>query len=504
MRYFFFLKNIFLSFRFILKLLIYVVDTIIYMLLKSFSYLSIVEFNFFSGQRNINISNKFINKFFLKKFLEAPIILTHPKIVERDTLIHYVFNFIKYAKYNIKYFNDFIVVKNFFRFTQTRLGIYNYINFSKNFVMFYEIFLLNIFIGLKYLIKFFRFWLLPIFFSISLVYISVLIKTLPFNKVIFGWLAVFMILYWLLSGFVFFFKKYQYSKYTSAIQRFWRRSYILFWLLESCLLLVFIYLTFIASQESFYMFDTIQIYKTHLFSWRFFFFKIFPLVLLIVLAYFFLLNLKWNTFSKHSSWLLIFTIILTYLIWIEFYQFFHIVNFYGNLTWNYDFDEKFWNLELEARRTRIINHYIMWLLILKFWHLLFVYGFWLFLILRALEKKQLRYPLFSANQQNLIILFIMSWLFMFPWFKIYFRKFMDIPYFWFYINNRSLLIRNFFNDIKIYWYGLCNLQIINIIYSNYYFQSIPFFYWLETNKLLILNQTKKHFIRNQIITLFLQ
>lgn len=409
-----------------------------------------------------------------------------------------------FFKYNYKteLFYFFISTRTQMRLKQTSLGFYTYANNLNIIRDTFTSLKTYLFVGSKFLWKGVKFWILPISLMLLIIYFGLISKVLPFNKVVFVWIAFSMIIYWLISGFVFFFKKYQYGKYTSVIQRFWRRSYILFWLLESSLLLVFVYLTFIASQESFYMFDEIQIYKTHLFSWKIFFLKIFPIVILLLLAYFFLLTIKWNIFPKHSVWLLLFTFILTYVIWLEFYQFYHITNFYGNLVWNYDGDERMWNLELEIRRTRIVNHYIMWLLILKFWHLLFVYVFWIFFILRNMEKTSVRYPLYAANQQNLIILFLMNWLYMFPWIKIYFRKFLDMPYFWFYVNNRNLLFRLFFNDIKIFWDAFFTKFKLNFLNTSKIFISSPFFYWIETNKYLIYNQTKKHFIRNQIINIF--
>lgn len=352
------------------------------------------------------------------------------------------------------------------------------------------------FLGLKSIWLHLRFWVLPLFLALVVALNFIFIKALPFNKVVFLWIAFFMIYYWLISGFVFFVKKYQYGKFTSAIQRFWKRSYILFWLLESCLLLVFVYLTFTASQESFYMFDQIQIYKTHLFSWRLFLSKNIPIVVLIALGYFLLLTLKWNTFNKHSVWLLIITFLLTYVIWIEFYQFYHIVNFYGNLNWVYDFDEKVWNLELEARRTRIVNNYVMLLLILRFWHLIFVYIFWLFFVLRGCEIKRLRYPLLAANFQNLIILYIMNWLTMYPWFKITFRKYLNQPYTVFNVNNRILFNRVFFNDVKLY---LLNFFEFDFTFFKNYFNK-DFFYFIEWNQSLYAQHSRKHFIKNNIIT----
>lgn len=401
------------------------------------------------------------------------------------------------------YFNNKFLFRIYYRLQHLHNGFYvfskNYTNRKTNFTLYIN----TIFLGLKSFAKAFRFWLLPVIVVLFIVYYSLITRALPFNKVIFIWVTVAMVLYWLMSGFVFFFKKYQYGKYTSVIQRFWKRSYILFWLLESCLLLVFVYLTFIASQESVYMFDAIQIYKTHLFSWRLFLLKIIPVVILLILVYFILLTLKWNIFSKHSIWLLTITFILTYIIWLEFYQFFHIVNFYGNLNWVYDSDERLWVLELEARRTRIVNNYVMWLLILKFWHLLFVYVFWLFFVLRSNEIKRIRYPLLAANYQNMIILYIMSWLYMYPWIKLYFRRFMDMPYFWFYVNNRSFFWRILFNDIKILWYGVWNTTYhsYNIdLNSSFSIKFVPFFYWLDSNSTYSFFQNKKFYIKNEIIS----
>jgi hypothetical protein len=280
-----------------------------------------------------------------------------------------------------------------------------------------------------------------------------------------------MVAYWLLSGFVFFVKKYQYSKYTTAIQRFWRRSYILFWLIEFSLFMVYVYLTLNANQESFYMFDQIQVFKTHLFSWRSFLLKIFPLTVLLILGYFLLLSLKWNVLSKNSLLVTIITLIIVNVVWVEFYQFFHVVNYYGNFNWVYEADEKMWSLELEPRKTRTVNHYVMLLLILKFWHIVLIVAFWVFFILRGLEIGRLRYPLLSANLQNFLILYLFAWVNMFPWLKFILRRYIDMPYYWFYVNNRELGYRVFFNDIKLFYYGLSDLfsyiTLVNVL--NYSF-----------------------------------
>jgi hypothetical protein len=360
------------------------------------------------------------------------------------------------------------------------------LNFLKNFNL----------MGYLYFWNAVRFWIIPLCLLLIIVYMFLVLKALPFNKVMFAWIGILMFSYWLLSGFVFFFKKYQFSKYTSVVQRFWRRTYILFWLIEGGTFLVFLFFTINASQESFYMFDQISFFKSHLYSWKLFFLKIFPLVLLIIFTYLLMLSLKWNLFSKHSLWLLLITFFLTYTVWLEFYQFFHVLNFYANLNWVYDLDDHSWSLELEARKTRMVNHYVMVLIVLKFWHIIFIYGFWLFFVLRSLETKRIRYPLLSANFQNFLILYIFAWVFMYPWFKFFFRRFLDAPYYWFYINNRRLMFRIFFYDFKLIYYGVVSYKDhLNLtIFSNY-----NFYYFKISDITNNYEFFRKNYIKNNII-----
>lgn len=388
------------------------------------------------------------------------------------------------------------IFRAYFRVLNTNQGFYfNFLNLfsQKN----YFFFLKNSFLsGLKYIWLGLRFWLFPLILCFGIIYVSLVMKLLPFNKIMFSWISILMFSYWLLSGFVFFFKKYQFGKYTTSIQRFWRRSYILFWLLEGATFSVFLFLTINSSQESFYMFDQINIFKTHLYSWKFFFLKIFPLVLLIVSTYLLMVSLKWNLFSKHSIWLLFLTFFLTYTVWLEFYQFYHVLNFYGNLNWIYDIDDHSWFLEQDPRRTRIVNHYINLLFILKFWHIVFIYGFWIFFVLRCWETKRIRYPLLAANYQNFIILYIFAWVFMYPWFKFFFRKFLDTPYYWFYVNNRKLGLRILFSDFKLIYYGIMsNFYELNFLKK---FNTNPFYYWNLSNSTN--NEIfRKHIIKERIL-----
>jgi hypothetical protein len=330
------------------------------------------------------------------------------------------------------------------------------------------------------------------------VYYSIVIRCLPFTKVTFIWIVALMFSYWLISGFVFFVKKYQFGKYTSVIQRFWRRSYILFWILEFCVFGVYFYLTINANQESFYMFDQIQVFKTHLFSWRLFLIKLFPLTFLLIFGYLFLLSLKWNLFGKHVLWLSLITVLLTYIVWVEFYQFFHVVNYYGNLNWIYDVDDRGWTLELEPKKTRTVNHYVMFMLILKFWHIVFIFGFWVFFVLRSVEIGRIRYPMVAANLQNFVILYLFAWVFMYPWIKFIFRHYLDNPYYWFYVNNRRLGYRIFFSDLKLVYYSIIDYIWFNRNTSNFF--NKDFFYWNLTNDDFNFDSYRKGVVKNIILS----
>ena len=361
---------------------------------------------------------------------------------------------------------------------------------------------LNLFgYGLTFLWKGVRLWLLGIICGFSIIYYCLVIKLLPFNKILFQWFLIIMFFYWLISGFVFFIKKYQYRYFTSSIQRFWRRSFIIFWVIEGFLFCIFIYLTVNSNNEPVFMYDNSQVYKTHLFSWRYFLIKIFPATLLIIFSYFVLLSIKWNIFSKSNMLVLIITIILLFIMWQEFYQFFHILSYYGNLSWVYDIEDHLWNLEVEFRRTRIVNHYVTICLAAKFWHLIFVLGFWLFFILRCLEIGRIRYPLFSANHQNFIIVYVMSWVYMYPWFKYIWKKFIEMPYFWFYVNTRRLGFFVFFNDLKLFYLSISDL-FLNFFYLfdfNFYFKGFDFFYWHNSSDVIGYTQYKKNYIRDNFI-----
>lgn len=380
------------------------------------------------------------------------------------------------------------------RLKQVNWSFYNDLHNSNN--SFFNYYFIHYLSGLRYVWKGLKYWILGLVLGLTTFYYLTYIRLLPFNKVIFEWLLITMFLYWLLSGFVFFIKKYQYSKFTSVIQRFWKRTYIIFWSIESGVFIVFFYLTLNASEEPVYMYDQAKLFKTHLFSWRLFLVKLVPVITITILGYFLLLNLKWTTFSKQVPVLLTITLLLIYIFWLEFYQFFHIISYYGNLTWSFDSDEFLWNLDSEFKRTRIANNTVTICLLAKFWHLVFIFVFWIFFMLRINEIGRMRFALLGANLQNFIILYIMSWLYMYPWFKFLVKPQLQTQYYWFFFNARRLGIRIFFNDLKLFFISLSDSLSFSTLG---HFNNGLFYYWLESSTELGLLQYKKHIVRDYVI-----
>ena len=518
----YFLKKTILIFRkkfkfvsIVIKIPKYVINTL---LLLFFCFSSIIKKSYMNFSCFKKLQNQFIlfklNVIYILWFKKPDWWEFHNSIINSKTFEYEVLPFKNIDKIIKKGF-FWVILNNFFIFLLFKFfskkknynkincnykitGLSNntlFVNNKKNFALKNQLFLL----GLNSFWKHLRFWLLPLSFSIIFLYYTFFLRSLPFMKVLFSYFLIINMFYLLVSGFVFFFKKYQYRLYTTAIQRFWRRSLIIFWLIEVSLFIVFIYLTLNASQEPIHVYDNIQIYKTHFYSWRYFLVKIIPASLLIIFTYILLIFNKWNTFSKINNIVFCITFLLFFIFWLEFYQFFYILTCYGITEWVYDISEHLWNLETDFKRTRIVNHYVTICLIAKFWHIVFAVFFWIFFVLRGLESSRYRYPLLVSNLQNFLIIYIMSWLYMYPWFKYIFRKIFDLPYYWFFINNRKLGFFIFFNDIKLFYWGF--LELFYTLFESYstFFKKNILFYWYESSQSYsFINNTqfRKHNIRD--------
>jgi hypothetical protein len=79
---------------------------------------------------------------------------------------------------------------------------------------------------------------------------------------------------------------------------------------------------------------------------------------------------------------------------------------------------------------------------------------------------------------------------MYPWFKVTIRKYLNQPYTVFNVNNRTLFLRIFFNDIKLF---LLNLFELNIFIKD-------FFYFNVLSSQFSVQHIRKHYIKDVIVT----
>jgi hypothetical protein len=315
-------------------------------------------------------------------------------------------------------------------------------------------------------VSFFRAWIISIILSVCVISSLYFLRDIPVNKYLFSTGSLILFTYLLLSGFVFFIKKYRYGKYTTAMHRFWRRSFSIFWALEGFLFVVFMYLTVLSNQEPFFMYDNLQFFKTYTYSWRLFLSENSIILVIVSLLHYVVVRYKDITSFKLNLLVATVTLIFLFLTYIEFYQFFYTISHYNPTTWVFDYESNKWVLDFETtqtRRTRILLHFITICLIAKFWHFIFILLFWVFTVSKLIQLKSLSYQLVGANLQNAIILYLLNWILMYPWLKVAFRKFLFRHYKWLYVHFRSVGLRVAFSDLFTYYSLAMEVLTFNII-----------------------------------------
>lgn len=289
--------------------------------------------------------------------------------------------------------------------------------------------------------------LLPLLISSLLVII--LIDYFYLDIVTYGgiWVIVGFLFFWLMSGFNFFIKRYRFGKFTSAIQRFWKRTNTYFWLIEGFLFSLFFYYYLNSSQEPLYMFDEGSLNQTHLTNLIAVYFSFVLIVFMIFYSYYTLLNLNNFCFKQKLLHLTVSTVGLLFVFLLESYQFYYIITLFFENIWYYSSADNLWILNYESPRIRVKQQYLLLALIAKYWHFLFIFFSWIFLIIKVYEQKRIYYPLFGLNLQNFLILFGLNLLFNLVWVKWIIRRFYDVVYYWFFIDSNNWLFLTFNYEI---------------------------------------------------------
>ena len=264
------------------------------------------------------------------------------------------------------------------------------------------------------------------------------------------WLVFGLIFFWLISGFNFFLKRYRFGKFTSSIQRFWKRTNTYFWLIEGFLFILFFYYYLNSSQEVYYMYDESNLNQTHLTSLVSFYFSSSLLAILIIYAAYLLHNLVNYTFSQLLLHLVLITVGIIYIFILETYQFYYIITLFFENTWVFDADINTWQLTFELPKIRVKQQYLLLAMIAKYWHFIFIFFSWLFLVTKSFEQRRVYYNLFTLNFQNLILLMLLNCLFISNWLKWVIRRYFDIVYYWFFVDFNNWASLNFADEIILF------------------------------------------------------
>jgi hypothetical protein len=261
------------------------------------------------------------------------------------------------------------------------------------------------------------------------------------------WTVVGFLFFWLFSGFNFFLKRYRFGKFTSALQRFWKRTNAYFWLIEGFLFSLFFYYYLNSSQEPLYMYDESSLNQTYLTNLPSTYFSFILVIFMIFYSYYLLLNIVNLNFKQKLTHLTIITIFLFFIFLLESYQFYYIITVFFENMWSYDIENNLWVLNYESPRIRVKQQYLILAMIAKYWHFLFIFFSWLFLVFKVYEQKKIYYPLFGVNLQNFILLFCLNILFSLSWLKWLIRRYYDIIYFWFFTDSNNWSINTFNSEL---------------------------------------------------------
>lgn len=297
---------------------------------------------------------------------------------------------------------------------------------------------------------------------------------IQFLKQISVWFVVGMLFFWLISGFNFFLKRYQFGKFTSQIQRFWKRTNTYFWLIEGFLLLLFFYYFLNSSQEPLYMYDYSSLNQEYLISLYTAFVNIVILSLVIYFLYFIMLRLNSNSWEQLNLYLLIASSFIFFSFFIETYQFYYVISIFNEKLWFFNEDDNLWSIDQENPILRTKTQYFLVCLIAKYWHFLFIFLSWVFFLMKSFEKKKVTIVFFGANMQNIIILYFLNLACYAQWFKWVYRRFFDLPYTWFFISIDNKFFYKFIQEMQLILNSLFNFNSDLYTISIFIYKSLAF------------------------------
>lgn len=306
--------------------------------------------------------------------------------------------------------------------------------------------------------NFFKSTVLALFCAIIYFLYTIFFFKIQFLKQLSVWFVVGMLFFWLISGFNFFIKRYQFGKFTSQIQRFWKRTNTSFWLIEGFLILLFFYYFLNSSQEPVYMYDYSSLNQEYLISLQTIFINIVLLSLIIYFMYFVMLRINSNSWQQLSLYLIIISVFIFFSFFLETYQFYYVISTFNERVWSFNEEDNLWIIDIDSPILRAKQNYLLVCLIAKYWHFLFIFLSWVFFLIKSLERKKVTYVLYGANLQNIIILYALNFACYIQWFKWLYRRFFDLPYTWFMTSIDNKFFFRFYSETKLILVNIFNLN----------------------------------------------
>lgn len=286
---------------------------------------------------------------------------------------------------------------------------------------------------------------LSLIIVILFIYVKLNYLNVPFFRYVNKYFILSILLYTLSSTFVFLRNSYKYGKYTSQVQRFWKRSYILFWLIEIFLFIFFSYLLLTHFTESTYFLDLRPLmYSVYILN-NYWVLQTILIFIIIYVNYLCILFLKDNNYTSINLIFILINSISLILLYNEFYKFFYTVNYYysNSKVLNVIFKKYlymgYYGSDIIIK-TRTMYHYLGLIIFLKFWHLIFIYFFYLFMCGKV-EFREMSYDMLSSNLQNFIFFFFFNFMvFLFLFKNLVIFYFTEI-YYWFFVgtNHKGLI-----------------------------------------------------------------
>lgn len=300
------------------------------------------------------------------------------------------------------------------------------------------------------------------------------------------YLVFVLFLYFFITTYFHFSKVYSVNKYTSQNQRFWKRTFGVFWGLEFTLFFIYMYLTLISPaelpsygtnyKEIITGLNVVQNSKYHLFYFLVLLFLNFSYVILYFLK-------KKNNF--HFFYVILFAtnLMYCYVIYYEFYKLYYVAGWgthtvhstsrslinpfeYNNLffennlisqksayfkvpnstinTWNEVSNEKQW--------VRTFRHFVYITILLKFWHIFLIYFYFGLSLVKFIETGYMSFDVVSTNHQNTIYVI------------------------WFYLFSYLLILKKkiYFVITFVYYWSFIHVNFVDLVY--YFFSEFNFLY----------------------------